>query len=279
MKLEVIASAVNAVLQLSTVLKKLDDKRIGVYCGLIILFCFGVSSQAEPQLFFVHSDHLNTPQMLTDQNGQVVWKVESQTPFGVVVVNEDVDQDGQAIEFNIRFPGQYYDSETGLSYNYYRTYDSSLGRYIQSDPIGLDGGINTYGYVEGNPLIYTDPYGLQVDSVSQTCSKDPLHPACSGTKLPKPKPPKPSPKKSPIKPDKRKGLWACAVVACCNDNIPGNCPTDHTQQCKQAVWASYSRNDAIKSAESIAKIRLGCQAKHVTVRCTGPKGENYHRGG
>jgi RHS repeat-associated protein len=72
---------------------------------------------------------------------------------------------------NIRFPGQYYDQETGLHYNYFRYYDPSTGRYINSDPVGLGGGLNTYAYVGNNPLKYLDFYGLD----SQMCYR-PFYP-------------------------------------------------------------------------------------------------------
>ena len=67
------------------------------------------------------------------------------------------------VTFNLRFPGQYADSESGLFYNYFRSYNPSKGRYTQSDPDGLDGGWNSFGYAELNPLLFTDPFGLTSD--------------------------------------------------------------------------------------------------------------------
>jgi RHS repeat-associated protein len=66
-----------------------------------------------------------------------------------------------AAENNHRFPGQYYDAETGLHQNYFRDYEASLGRYVQRDPIGLRGGINVFGYVGGRPIVGVDPLGLR----------------------------------------------------------------------------------------------------------------------
>ena len=115
-------------------------------------------------VYWHHNDHLGTPQAMTDSNGIKVWEV-SQTPFGIATVNNDPDGDGLIVENNFRFPGQYFDSETGLSYNYQRTYDPTIGAYKQSDPIGLDGGSNTYVYTSGNPVKWSDRLGLLVDAV------------------------------------------------------------------------------------------------------------------
>jgi RHS repeat-associated protein len=69
---------------------------------------------------------------------------------------------GGVFTYNLRFPGQYFDAETETHYNYFRDYDPSLGRYVQSDPIGLKGGTNTFGYANGNPAGLSDRYGLDV---------------------------------------------------------------------------------------------------------------------
>jgi RHS repeat-associated protein len=104
------------------------------------------------------TDHLNTPRVGLDNNCVIVWRWNSKG-FGDDATDNDPDEIGIDRVVNLRFPGQYYDSESGLYYNYYRDYDPTLGRYIQSDPIGLAGGLNTYGYVYGNPVSYIDPYG------------------------------------------------------------------------------------------------------------------------
>ncbi len=110
-------------------------------------------------LYYIFTDHLSTPRVITDINNTTVWSWHSE-PFGITAANDDPDQDGTKFTFNHRFAGQYYDSETGLHYNYFRDYDPATGRYPQSDPIGLAGGLNTYAYVGSNPLSYIDPLGL-----------------------------------------------------------------------------------------------------------------------
>lgn len=111
------------------------------------------------KIFYFAADHLKTPRMVMDDTGKVVWRWESDA-FGSTPANEDPDGDGVKVTMNLRFPGQYYDQESGLHYNYHRYYDPAVGRYTQADPIGIRGGLNGYAYVEGNPLRYTDPDGL-----------------------------------------------------------------------------------------------------------------------
>ena len=110
-------------------------------------------------IVYLHTDHLDTPRLASNSAGVVVWRWRSDA-YGVGAVDDDVDGDLVKTEVNLRFPGQYFDAETGLHYNWNRYYEPTTGRYITSDPIGLAGGLNTYTYVENNPLGFADPSGL-----------------------------------------------------------------------------------------------------------------------
>jgi RHS repeat-associated protein len=92
----------------------------------------------------------------------VVWRWDNTEPFGNSAPNED-PSNLRVFAYNLRFPGQYFDSETGLSYNYFRDYDPSIGRYVQSDPIGLRAGVNTFAYAFDRPLNSSDFFGLDVN--------------------------------------------------------------------------------------------------------------------
>ncbi|MCX2836405.1 RHS repeat-associated core domain-containing protein [Microbulbifer thermotolerans] len=101
---------------------------------------------------------MNTPRIGTDGNEVVVWRWDSDA-FGQTAPDTDPDSDGEQTVVNLRFPGQIQGGEATFYYNYFRDYDSSLGRYLQSDPLGLYDGQNTYTYVYNSPINYTDPTG------------------------------------------------------------------------------------------------------------------------
>jgi RHS repeat-associated protein len=117
------------------------------------------------QLYFIHPDHLNTPRLVADAAGTTVWRWDQGEPFGVNVPDQNPSGVG-AFEFPMRFPGQYFDRETNLAYNWMRDFDSAIGGYKQSDPIGLRGGLNTYAYVNGNPMSHADPFGLASEGMA-----------------------------------------------------------------------------------------------------------------
>jgi RHS repeat-associated protein len=128
------------------------------------------------RFYAVHTDHLGTPRQITDDTNKVVWQwaysaFGDNKPTGILkattnpkaaITNQPklLTATSPTITMNLRFPGQYWDDESKLSYNYFRNYQPNQGRYTQPDPIGLDGGWSRFGYVEGNPLSMTDPLGL-----------------------------------------------------------------------------------------------------------------------
>lgn len=126
---------------------------------IAFLFFTHISQLALAGTFYVLSDHRGAPVKVIDINNIVVWEADYD-PFEKATVNEDPDGDGINFEQNIRLPGQYYDKETGLHYNNRRYYDPDTGRYITSDPIGIDGGMNTYLYANANPVRFSDRTGL-----------------------------------------------------------------------------------------------------------------------
>jgi RHS repeat-associated protein len=114
----------------------------------------GQSAIKDDIIYYYHNDHLGTPCFLTDEVGAIVWRRE-QTPFG-----ETSFERGTTTE-NLRFPGQYWDEEKQSSYNFYRdSYTPRLGRFGQADPIGQDGGINPYAYVNNDSINWFDFWGL-----------------------------------------------------------------------------------------------------------------------
>jgi RHS repeat-associated protein len=113
-------------------------------------------------LYHVHPDHLGTPRKVIQPSTNIAiwdWPLLG-NPFDELAPNQDPDGNTIPFVFNLCFPGQYFDAETGLHYNYFRDYEPGTGRYVERDPIGLRGGVSTYGYVGGNPFRFIDLLGL-----------------------------------------------------------------------------------------------------------------------
>ncbi|SDC29249.1 phospholipase effector Tle1 domain-containing protein, partial [Acinetobacter boissieri] len=120
----------------------------------------------EVNVLYAVNDYMGRPRLLTNDQGQVVWKDKSPDLFGAAEI------ESQNIELNLRFIGQYFDGETGLYYNGYRYYDPTTGRYISPDPLGLKGGENQYGYVNQQPNQFFDPQGLLLFAFDGTGNTD-----------------------------------------------------------------------------------------------------------
>ena len=121
----------------------------------------GIAVSPPPiNVYYVHADHLGSPRAVTrPSDNAIMWRWDNIDPFGANAANENPMGQG-TFQYGLRFPGQYYDAETGTHYNYFRDYDPGIGRYMESDPMGLSGGNNTYSYVASNPLRNLDFLGL-----------------------------------------------------------------------------------------------------------------------
>ncbi len=118
----------------------------------------GSNGTAVEAVLYLRTDELATPREARNAQGTVIWSWYS-AAFGDTNPAEDPDGNGQRTIVNLRFPGQYADQEAGLHYNWHRSYDPATGRYLESDPLGIDGTINTYAYVESRPLVWVDADG------------------------------------------------------------------------------------------------------------------------
>lgn len=148
--------------------------RPGSEWGTGPLFIKTTNSNGQTSFGYFHHDQIQTPLQATDVTGNVVWSA-TYNVFGKANVTTPLaTADTPTINVNLRLSGQYEDSETGLYYNFHRYYDPETGRYVQSDPIGLVGGINRYAYAFNQPMKYTDPDGRFVPAIA-ACA---LNPAC-----------------------------------------------------------------------------------------------------
>jgi RHS repeat-associated protein len=202
------------------------------------------------ELYYLHPDHLGTPRVATRSaavNGatsgpnainKAVWRWDSD-PFGTSLGNSKPNENPQNVtgtasqvtaasfKVNNRFPGQLADAESGKYYNYFRDYDPGIGRYVESDPIGLKGGINTYGYVAQKPTLAVDPKGLTLWLCIRSC--------CGGVA-------------------NHAYLFDDATGACCGDPGPSSNATNFIKTCKEkgpkgdTCWSvSSSPGDAEKA--------------------------------
>jgi len=241
------------------------------------------------ELLAVHSDQLGSPRAVVRLAGspanQVVWAWDWRSGvFGEGAPTVDPDGDLVGFDLGLRFPGQWLDGETGLHYNYFRDYEPGVGRYVQSDPIGLRGGVGTYPYAMSNSALFTYSLGLFscITTVDCACIKDPKNCAVAS---PKPAPtPKPVPLITPVIdreiywPEKMPGNWVCKARADCNDNIVGNCPDAPNRRFSFGGGFGPDLGSARNMAKSNATHNLCCQPKRVSCKCISPTGERYSGG-
>jgi len=155
-----------------------------------------------PVVYQVYPDHLGTPRAIIDSvTRQAVWRWHNVDPFAGNLPEENPAGLG-TFNYNLRFPGQYYDIETGLHYNYFRDYDPQIGRYREGDPIGLRGGRNVYTYANDSPLRFRDPSGERYEDPEPPIGW-PIFPEPPGTKVPG----------GPPWSEHKQCMWTCHAIA------------------------------------------------------------------
>ena len=205
------------------------------------------------QTYWVDADQIDTPRAVLDASNQIVWRWRSEA-FGNAQAEEDPSGLG-AFEFNHRFPGQMFDKESALHHNDHRDYRAHMGRYTQSDPIGLQGGVNRFGYVEANPVINSDATGLVPGCrlvgfviVCETSTSPPVEPGV-------PSPPRSTIPNYTLAPSNASALCMaapllCATaiamqIACRNDDREQECEQKRTQDENLCAGVARPRYGAV----------------------------------
>lgn len=203
------------------------------------------SGAAAASIYFIHADHLNTPRVITNSASQAVWRWDNLDPFGANAANENPSGLG-SFTCNLRLPGQYFDRETNLHYNYFRDYDPGIGRYIQADPIGLRGGLNLYAYVDNDPVRKSDPRGLIPQGADPECFR---RGECKCA----------TPECAAGLPPTRGGNELCCSPEFSSDCVP---PFGAAPECRECLRRPNPRSPAcILCGREIAELVI-CSAKH-----------------
>lgn len=135
-----------------------------------VLFAKTRNSNGNPMYAYFSHDARGAPIQATDKSNNIVWAAKYEAFGRAQITTQLATAELPTIAVALRLPGQYEDVETGMHQNYYRDYDPDTGRYVQTDPIGLAGGINSYAYVNGNPMSGIDPLGLDCVSANGSFS-------------------------------------------------------------------------------------------------------------